>query len=128
MIVPNIDNSVFKFGDEGVVYNVEYLVSNNGDKYVKIKLRIVRMQIEGDKMAPRNAQKGTIGYIVPEYAMPRPIDKGWAPDLITNPLCIPSWMTLTYPMFMQMGYYATTIGKQVLGDAFTYEGKFWQGA
>lgn len=104
---PNIDNSVFlKFGDDGVVHSVVCTTSSNGDKHTKVELRIVHSQTEGRPEGDHRPGR------------PRPIDKGWGPDLLINPLCMPSRMTLTYPMY---GFYATSIGRQVCGNAFTYD-------
>lgn len=96
-------------GEEGTVDSV-YVSSIDGssinntgqprktDITVTVKLRVFRIPTIGDKFAPRNAQKGTIGLIVPEEDLPFSELAGRKPDIIVNPHCLPSRMTLSYIM------------------------------
>ena len=89
------DSSVIiKPGEEGIVDRV-FLSSNiEGYKIIKIKIRVEKIPEIGDKLASRNAQKGTISIILDEKDMPFTEKEGIVPDLILNPLCIPSRMTI----------------------------------
>lgn len=107
-----------KIGEEGIVEKV--IVTQTPDKIettVMVKIRICRIPSLGDKFAPRNAQKGTIALIVPDVCMPF-TNKGIAPSLIANPSCLPSRMTISYPMEMVMSKYAAFQGRQMNGSAF----------
>jgi DNA-directed RNA polymerase beta subunit len=84
---------------------------------VKVKLRISRVPQEGDKFAPRNAQKGTIGLIMSDLDMPFS-DEGLVPDIIVNSQSIPSRMTLAYIMELIAGKHGALRGVQINGSAF----------
>lgn len=89
-----IDTSVIvKSGDEGIVDRVFSCSSPDGYRILKIKIRRQKIPEIGDKVASRNAQKGTVGMVLRCEDMPFS-SAGIIPDLIINPLCIPSRMTI----------------------------------
>mgnify|MGYP001074917362 CR=1 FL=1 len=89
-----VNKSTFlKIGESGIVTKI-FVTSNSNTIYVK--LRLMRIPREGDKFAPRCAQKGTIGEKKPRHLLPCSIDTGIIPDLFVNTHCIPARMTISY--------------------------------
>ena len=90
-----IDTSVcIKSGEEGYVDKVFISTSPEGYKMVKVKIRSLKVPEIGDKVASRAAQKGTVGMIFRQEDMPFCCESGIVPDIIINPLCLPSRMTI----------------------------------
>jgi DNA-directed RNA polymerase II subunit RPB2 len=88
---------VIKNGEEGFVDKVFITTTPDGYKMVKIKIRAIKIPEVGDKLCSNCAQKGTIGMTLPREDMPFTPD-GIVPDIIINPLCIPSRMTINQLM------------------------------
>jgi len=88
------DASIFSSkGQSGIVDRV-YLTDNvEGKRIAKVRIREERQPCIGDKFSSRCGQKGTIGTLIPEENMPFTKD-GVRPDLIINPHCMPSRMTI----------------------------------
>lgn len=78
----------------GIVEKVYKGKDYNKYDIIKIKVRQERILMVGDKMCSRAAQKGTVGALIPEEEMPIS-ENGIIPDLILNPNCMPSRMTIS---------------------------------
>lgn len=110
------ESVILRVGDEGVVDKV-LVTSDNKTTVVTVKLRVMRVPQEGDKFAPRNAQKGTCGLVMSDIDMPVTED-GITPDFIVNPHSMPSRMTMAYPMELLASKHGAMRAVHVNGGAF----------
>ena len=101
---------VIRNGEEGHVDKVFVTTTPDGYKMVKIKIRCLKIPEIGDKLCSNCAQKGTIGMTLRTEDMPFTPD-GIVPDIIINPLCIPSRMTINQLMECIGAKSAVTMGK-----------------
>ena len=101
----------------GRVESVVVTVSAQNLYMVKVRITQDRIGELGDKFSTRHGQKGTIGMIYRAHDMPRTAD-GLVPDIVVNPHCIPSRMTIAQLMEMLFGW--VCYEKSVIGDATTF--------
>ena len=100
----------------GRVESVNLTVNNMGFRMVKVRITQDRVPELGDKFSTRHGQKGTIGMLYRAHDMPRTAS-GLVPDMLVNPHCIPSRMTIGQLMEILFGkvcYENTMVGDATL--------------
>ena len=113
------DNSViFKSNVEGVIDRVHTGIYNNdGYEMYNVRVRMERKPVIGDKFSNRFGQKGTLGIALPQKDMPF-TEEGIIPDLIMNPLAIPTRMTISQLVECLASKVGALEGKFVDGTPF----------
>jgi DNA-directed RNA polymerase subunit B len=109
-----------RHGEKGIIDRVMLTETTNGNKYVKISSRDLRVPELGDKFASRHGQKSVIGLIQPQENMPFS-SSGLIPDVILNPHSIPSRQTIGQLLEVIAGKVAALNGKKSNSSAFKSE-------
>ena len=109
-----------KKGQLGIVDKTFITEGEEGERIAKVRIREIRIPNQGDKLASRAGQKGTVGIVVPECDMPF-TSNGLRPDMVINPHAIPSRMTIGQLIECVMGKACAMMGG--FGDCTAFVNK-----
>lgn len=108
------------YADQSIVHSYSFSVvvqsvtrerSTATGELITVATRQTRVCGVGDKVASRHAQKGTVGVLMNDEDMPHN-RHGVSPDIIINPHCLPSRMTVGHLMEMICGKAASLKGSR----------------
>ncbi len=117
------DNSVtLKAGEEGVVDSVMLCETTSATRISKVRIRSNKIPEVGDKFASRHGQKGVVALIVDQNEMPF-TSEGIVPDLLLNPLSLPSRMTFGHMLETLGGKVGSLKAKHLDGTPFATDGR-----
>lgn len=105
----------------GRVEKIAVMTNNVGRALIKVRVTQDRIPELGDKFSTRHGQKGTIGMLVRAHDMPRTAS-GLVPDMIVNPHCMPSRMTMAQLLESLLGKSAPGLGAIGNATAFMNDG------
>ena len=102
---------------KGRVDKVVVLHQANGMRLVRVRILEERVPELGDKFSSRHGQKGTMGMLLDAVDMPRTAD-GMVPDVVVNPHCIPSRMTIAQMLEQVFGKFGAMVGAKINATTF----------
>ena len=113
------DKSVIAKGEPSTVDAVLKSMNRDGSLSLKVRTRVTREPICGDKVSSRMGQKGVIGTTLSQADMPFTAD-GLVPDIIVNTHAIPSRMTIGQLKEQLQAILCSIVGE--IGDGTVFRG------
>lgn len=102
---------------KGRVDKVVVVHDKDGRRVVHVRILEERIPELGDKFSTRHGQKGTMGMMLDAQDMPRAAN-GMVPDVVINPHCIPSRMTIAQLLEQTFGKLGAIVGAKMNATAF----------
>lgn len=117
-------STTLRHNESGVSDYVFESRNGEGYRFAKVRVRSTRIPGIGDKFSSCHGQKGTVGMVFDQEDMPFVARTGQAPDMIINPHCIPSRMTMGQLYESILGKCGVRLG--VRGDGTAFNGMAYE--
>ena len=111
-------STTLRHNESGVVDTSFESCNGDGYRFVKVRVRSIRVPGIGDKFSSCHGQKGTVGMVFSQEDMPFIAETGIVPDIIINPHCIPSRMTMGQLYETVLSKCGVHLGRRGDGTAF----------
>lgn len=111
-------STTLRHNESGVVDTSFESCNGDGYRFVKVRVRSIRVPGIGDKFSSCHGQKGTVGMVFAQEDMPFIPGTGIVPDIIINPHCIPSRMTMGQLYETLLSKCGVHLGRRGDGTAF----------
>jgi DNA-directed RNA polymerase II subunit RPB2 len=111
-------STTLRHNESGVSDHVFESRNGEGYRFAKVRIRSTRIPGIGDKFSSCHGQKGTVGMVFQQEDMPFVAKSGIVPDMIINPHCIPSRMTMGQLYESILGKCGVELGARGDGTAF----------
>lgn len=111
-------STTLRHNESGVVDATYESCNGDGYRFVKVRVRSIRVPGIGDKFSSCHGQKGTVGMVFSQEDMPFIAETGIVPDIIINPHCIPSRMTMGQLYESVLSKCGVHLGRRGDGTAF----------
>jgi DNA-directed RNA polymerase II subunit RPB2 len=111
-----------KHGERGIVDQVLLTQNPDGSHTAKVVVRQDRIIEIGDKLAAVHSQKGVVGLIKQAVDMPFS-SEGIIPDILINPHCVPTRMTIGHLKEIRAAKYGAASGTFPNATIFSATGK-----
>jgi DNA-directed RNA polymerase II subunit RPB2 len=112
-------STTLRHNESGVVDTSFESCNGDGYRFVKVRVRSIRVPGIGDKFSSCHGQKGTVGMVLTQEDMPFIAKTGIVPDIIINPHCIPSRMTMGQLYETVLSKCGVHLGRRGDGTAFS---------
>lgn len=114
------DHSEYATGDlDATIVDSYAILHKKGTTTVRISLIRIKYPEVGDKVVSRHSQKSIIAAIVDDEELPYDPETGTVPDMIMNPLSIPSRMTIAQIHEIVLATMIAQSGTVIDGSAWT---------
>lgn len=113
-------STLMRLHESGIVDSVMLTTNDKKERLASVKIRKIKIPEVGDKFASRHAQKATVGLTLAQQDLPFSRE-GVTPDMIINPHCLPSRMTIAQLIEATANKITALTGREIDATCFSEE-------